>query len=431
MDALRNLTTIIEDLNQARSFKDAADRFTRGARTLTGCQAAILRMVEQGEEGSWLAGCTIDGPSEAFARDETLVGASECICGRVASGLTDPRLPFYTEGGSFHWGRLGTLTRDFATEEIGPLRGRCVREEYESLAVFPLRAGSRVVGSLHLADKRPDQFAGSVEVLESACRLAGDILLRHKAEERERAVLEAVQAALLPASPPKVAGLSIGVSFSSATDMARLGGDFYEVLDLGDPGVLILVGDACGKGVEAVATAARARYAMAAHASLGSDPASFMGTANEALLHLLPSERFVTAAACLIERGSGCVTTCLAGHPAPLRLTTPRGAERGAAEIDAPHNPPLGILAGLRFAKRSEALAGDDVLLIYTDGVTDSRRNGTLFGIGGILRVALRYSDQDPADIARHVCVSATDYHDPLLPADDRLVMAVRMCGGC
>ena len=431
MDALRDLTTLIEDLTQARSFKDAAERFTRGVRTLTGCQAAILRLLEEGDEGPWLAGCTLDGPSESFARDEIMVSGAECICGRVATGLTDPRYPFYTEGGSFHWGRLGTLAQDFTAEETGPLRGRCTREEYESLAVLPLRAGERVVGSLHLADRRPDLFAGSVEMLECACRLAGGILLRHKAEEREHAVLEAIQAALLPATPPQVEGLSIGVSFTSATELARLGGDFYDVLDLGTAGVLILVGDASGKGVEAASMAARARYAMEAYASLAIDPASFMGTTNEALLRLLPSEHFVTAAACLIHRDSGCVTTCLAGHPAPLHLKALKGSKLRTTEVRAPHNPPLGVFPGLRFAEKIEGFTQDDVLLIYTDGVSDSRRGSSLFGTHGIVRAARMSADQEPGDIARSVCASATGYHDPFLPADDRLVMAVRLCGKC
>jgi len=446
MDSLRALTTAVENLSQASSFKDAAEGFTSWARTFTGCQAAILRLLEDGDEGPWLAGCALDGPSASFARDEMVVCASDCICGRVATGVIDPRLPFYTEGGSFYWGRIGTLEQEFTSKQLGPLRGRCVQEQYESVAVFPLRAGERVVGSLHLADARPDHFIGSVEVVEAASRLAGGILLRHKAEEREHALLEAVQTALLPSTPPQVEGLSIGVSFGSATEMARLGGDFYDVLDLGDAGILILVGDVCGKGVEAAGMAARARYAMDAHASLTSDPASFMGTSNNALVRLLPSGRFVTAVACLIDPRSGSLTTCLAGHPSPLRLTSFCAAGRGAAgrggantggadlariEIDAPHNRPLGLFAGLRFAEATERLARDDVLLIYTDGVSDCRRANTPFGPEGIAQVVRMSPHLDLEDIARRVCATATDYHDPSLPGDDRLVMAVRLRGGC
>ncbi len=462
MDALRELTLVIEDLNRAGSFKDAAERLVRWARTLTGCEAAILRLRGEGETGTWLAVCALDGPSASFVRDETVVGESDCICGRVATGAVDPALPFYTAGGSFHWGRMDTFGRDFAPEQTGPLRGRCIEEGYDSLAVFPLRAGDAMVGSLHLADSRPDQFASSVEVVEAACRLAGDILLRHEASEREQALLEAVQAALLPPAPPPVEGLSVGVSFESATDMARLGGDFYDVLDLGDGGVLVLVGDVSGKGVGAAAAAAQARHALEAHASLSSDPTSFMGMTNESLRHLLQPGHFVTAVACLVDTRSGRLTTCLAGHPSPLRLRAGQNADTTGMEVDAPHNAPLGIWADLRFEEKTDGLAQGDVLLIYTDGVTESRRAGRLFGSEGVIQVlrSLRRPADDaghleagvaadpgapvdpsaPAegstigtirveDIARDVRSAAAAYHDPSLPGDDRLVMAIRLDG--
>ncbi len=449
MDALHELTVIIEDLNRAGSFKEAAQRLTGWARDFTGCEAAILRLRGESEGGPWLAVCALDGPSTSFVRDETMVGETDCICGRVATGAVDPALPFYTEGGSFHWGRMGSFAGDFTPEQVGPLRGRCLEEGYSSLAVFPLRAGDAMVGSLHLADSRPDRFAGSVEVVESACRLAGDILLRHEASERERALLEAVQSALLPPVPPSVGGLSIGVSFESATDMARLGGDFYDVLDLGDPGVLVLVGDASGNGVKAAATAAKARYALEAHASRSSDPASFMGMTNESLLRLLPPEEYVTAVACLVDRRSRSVTTCLAGHPSPLHLQVEEGAgdlgprsgvpggepDLPGTEIDAPPNAPLGLFPGLSYQEKTEGLAHGDVLLLYTDGVTDSRRGSAPFGPDGVARIVGSLADDagrtsaDPDHIARTVRSAASGYHDPSLPGDDRLVLAIRLDG--
>ncbi len=441
MDPLHELTSIIEDLNQAGSFKDAAQRLTSWARTLTGCQAAILRLRGETEGDPWVALCALDGPSASFVRDETMVGESDCICGRVATGAVDPSLPFYTGGGSFHWGRMDSFSEDFSPEQVGPLRGRCMEEGYSSLAVFPLRAGDTLVGSLHLADSRPDRFAGAVEVIESACRLAGDILLRHEASEREHALLEAVQSALLPPVPPTVEGLSVGVSFESATEMARLGGDFYDVLDLGDAGVLILVGDASGKGVGAAASAARARYALEAHASLSSDPASFMGMTNESLLRLLPPEQFVTAVACLVDRRSGHVTTCLAGHPSPLRLTAGDESDNPGTEVDAPPNAPLGLFADFRFEEKTDRLTQGDVLLIYTDGVTDSRRGTAFFGSEGVIRILKSLHHEVRADaphpetlahsehIARTVRSAAAGYHDPSLPGDDRLVMAIRLDG--
>lgn len=422
MQQLEELTSIIERLAQAESFRTAADLLTHWAREYTGCQASVLRLIVDGEEQDWLGGCSAHGASESWARDETVIAASECLCGRVTSGSVDVGLPFFTSGGSFVWGRMGGLTSEFSSADLGELRGRCISERYESVAIFPIRGDRRIIGSLHLADPRPEWFEEKAEVVQAACRLAGDILLRDRESERERAVLDRIQSALLPALPPRLDGLSIGVSFGSATEMARLGGDFYDVIDLDESGVLVLVGDVCGKGVEAAGMAARARYTLEARAGKSGDPSRFMQAANSALLRQLPDNRFVTAVACLIEPRNGLVKVCLAGHPSPLHLDG-----TGSAEISAPHNPPLGVFPGIRFAGSDQQFSPGDVLVVYTDGVTDSRRGSQEFGVGGILTAAKSISDHDPSEIARRVCAAAADFHDTAIPADDRLVMAVRL----
>lgn len=422
MEELRELTGVIELLNQAESFAETANRLTQWVRRYTGCRATMLRFVEEGVDGRWLAGCAFDGSSPSFARDETLIDASECICGRVASETTDNRQPFYTSGGSFVWGSAGTLLEDFTAEQTGELRGRCIREQSETLAVFPLRARSKVVGLLHVADPRRDHFQGEVEVVESVCRLVGDILIRHQDRERERALLEAVQAALLPADPGPTRGLTVGVSFGSATEMAMLGGDFYDVVDLGASGTMLLVGDVAGKGLDAAGIAAQTRYALTGLARETSDPASFMAAANEALCRSLQPERFIAAVCCLVDPSTGHVTTCLAGHPSPLRFSN-----KTTTEIDAPRNPPLGLFPNLPFSESTDQLAAGDVLLIYTDGVCDSRRGFQEFGAEGIVRAAGDVLRDDPKAIASRVCSAARAYHDSSIPSDDRLVMAVRL----
>ena len=210
--------------------------------------------------------------------------------------------------------------------------------------------------------------------------------------------------------------------FGSATDMALIGGDFYEVIDLGEAGVLLFVGDVCGKGLEAAGIAARTRYTLQAQAHETSDPGRFMQAANGILLRELPSDRFVTAVACLIQPRSGSVRICLAGHPSPLHFNG-----RSSDEIDAPHNPPLGVFDDAEFREIDERLLRGDVMVVYTDGVADSRHDSKEFGIDGIRSIVASIPDGSPYVIASEICKAATEFHDPSLPGDDRLVMAVRL----
>ncbi len=430
MDTLRELTAIMESLGRARSFSELVDRLTAWARQFAQCQAAILRLW-QGPGNAWLASCSSEGHSPDFVRHETVVGHDDCLCGRVAAGQIDPALPFYTLGGSFCWGRLSSLTEEFSAEVVGPLRGRCFDEAYQSVAIFPLRVDERIIGSLHLADRRPDHFTECVPIIEAVCRMAGPLFLSYLDRDKEHAILEAIQAALMPPEPPVVEGLEIGVSFDSATDLARLGGDFCDVLDLGAAGVLILVGDVAGKGVEAAGIAAKTRYVLGAQAGLDAEPARFMERTNALLARSLAPGRFVTAAACLLDPGTGDLSTCLAGHPAPLKISYPPGPESppaavAALESRAPHNPPLGVHPETKFRSHRERLGPEQVLLLYTDGISEARRGKQVFGIERIAEAARRSPSADPQEVARRVHREAVAFHDPSLPTDDRLVIAVR-----
>lgn len=418
---LAELAKILEELQKAGSFQVAAEHLTKWARTFTGCQAAVLRLLA--DDGSpWLGSCALDGPSSRFMRDEVLLHTAECICGRVATGAVDPTLPFYTENGAFVWNTLRDINKHFTPEELGSLRGRCLQEGYESLAVLPVKARGKPIGSLHLADTRPNVFDRRVVVVETVCRLAGNELMKHRSQERNRILLETIGLSLLPAVPPVVPGLEIGLSVVSATDLAKAGGDFYDVYDLGPTGVLLVVGDVSGRGLEALGIATQARYTIQAHIPPGGDPAGLLSRANEILLGILPPRRFVTAGVCLVDRERREVTTCLAGHPAPVVAS--RG---GWTQLKAPTNPPLGLFHEPSFSQSRHPLNSDEVLLLYTDGIVDARQGNDVFGVQGLAETARARVDHHPQDVAETVGRASAEFHDHHLPGDDRLVLAVRL----
>jgi len=423
MRELDELTDLVALLNDAGTFCDTADRLISWAQRLTGGEAVVLRLNEISEDGgTWVPACRHTGTTEAFARDEALVSADECICGRVATGAADSSLPFFTPYGSFVWGHVDTIASHFTPEQLGPIRGRCVSEGYESVAVVPLGGPTGPVGCLHLADRRPDQFDGSLELLEAACRLAGRILLQHHEREREHAAFDAIQGALVPPQAPVIAGLDLGVCFASATDIARIGGDFYDVVDRGVAGCVLFVGDYSGHGIEAAGMAARARYTLAGVARHADSPGQLLAEANDLLAGVLPEDRFVSVAVCMIDPAVGRVRVALAGHPAPVRL---RG--ESAVEIDAPHNTPLGLSPGRHFAETETILEKNDVLALITDGVIESRRDGRMFGLEGIRGVWLANDHTDVRTLTRAVCEASGAYHDSALPPDDRLALGIRL----
>ncbi|MGB9879783.1 MAG: GAF domain-containing SpoIIE family protein phosphatase, partial [Anaerolineae bacterium] len=340
---ITELAEVLEDIQTAESFRAAAEHLTSWARSFTGCQAAVLRLLAD-NGNAWLAACSLDGPSPSFVRDEVLIPTQECICGRVAAGTVDLTLPFFTPNGSFLWGSLRTIADSPPAEQLGDLRGRCLKEGYESLAVIPVKARGKPIGSLHLADSRPHAFDERIAVVESVCRLAGHELLRHRSRERDQVLLETVGLSLLPTPVLEAPGLEAGVAIVSATELAKAGGDFYDIHDLGLSGVLLLVGDVSGRGLEALGIATQVRYAIQAQVETHSDPAELLARVNRVLIDILPERRFVTAALCLVDPVRGTVTTCLAGHPPPVVISS-----RGAELLESRPNAPLGVFADAAF----------------------------------------------------------------------------------
>ena len=107
-------------------------------------------------------------------------------------------------------------------------------------------------------------------------------------------LLQAVEAALLPRHLPQIPGMELAVAFTSATEMAQVGGDFYDTLALESGEVLVYVGDVCGKGIEAAGVAARVRHGVSDLARTCHGPSELLAQADELLADILPADRFVT-----------------------------------------------------------------------------------------------------------------------------------------
>ncbi len=422
MADIRELTEIVEQVSTARTFDQAARILVDWAQALAGCEAAMLRMVQPGgPTGGWIPTAIHRGVGARFLQDEALIGAGECLCGQVCSGRPDPSLPFFTAGGSFLCGSVQSMGKELPAEALGELRGRCILDGYDSIAIFPLLDQDTIMGSLHLADHAHEKFSGHANIIEAACRECGRLLSAHYSRERQAAALQAVQAALVPQALPEIPGLELTVAFRSATDMADVGGDFYDAVALESGDVLVLVGDYCGHGIEAAGMAARARSAISRLARVYGDPEELLTRANEALSHILPTGRFVTLTVCRYS-GEGKLLAAVAGHPRPLHL------ERGEApaEIRLPPNVPLGLDLKGPFLAASTLLSHAPALLLYTDGVTDSRREGEFFGLEGIARVWKDSSSRPVCEFPDALCRESECFHDIRGAQDDRLVLLAR-----
>ena len=195
-------------------------------------------------------------------------------------------------------------------------------------------------------------------------------------EERARTLARTLQQTLIPPSLPSIDGLDLAAAYRPAGDGSEVGGDFYDVFDLGDGDWIAVLGDVCGKGAEAAVVTALVRYTVRALAVGTPQPSLLLRQLNETLIHH-GSDRFCTVVLARLHRVSDGwqVALSVGGHPAPLLLR----ADDRARYVDA-IGPLVGVIDGAAYTDHELHLGPGDSLLLYTDGVTEASGAAGFFG---------------------------------------------------
>jgi sigma-B regulation protein RsbU (phosphoserine phosphatase) len=204
---------------------------------------------------------------------------------------------------------------------------------------------------------------------------------RLEAAEHELEDLRAIRDALTPPELPERPGLELAAAFLPAT-AERVSGDFYMVAEGPQDSTVLVIGDVVGHGVQAARRAAFVRTAFAATASFSDDPCRLLAWANTALIERVGiSDEFVTAACLTYLPGERCLRWAYAGHPPALRM-------EDGTELTAPRQGiPLGVRENFGCAEGSQRATPGAGVLLYTDGLTEARHDGTLFGLAGVSAV--------------------------------------------
>jgi serine phosphatase RsbU (regulator of sigma subunit) len=238
-----------------------------------------------------------------------------------------------------------------------------VERELESAVVQQKRRRAELERDQALVDLRG--------VNQELRALAEENALRYEAEHR---VAEVLQEALL-ALPESVPGIEYAARYISGSDNTRVGGDFYDLFEIADGCVGILIGDVSGKGLEAATLTSVVRNSVRLRALDGLSPAETMLKTNEAFHALTSPETFVTVFFAVLDVRTGLLRYVSAGHP-------PAMIEHGGGQVEVlQHSSPIvGAFLGTKFVDQETELGEGDVLFAYTDGLIEARDGGALYG---------------------------------------------------
>jgi PAS domain S-box-containing protein len=220
-----------------------------------------------------------------------------------------------------------------------------------------------------------------------AVNVIEDVTEVKRAELAQRALAETLQASLLPDALPEIPGFELAALYRPAGDDAFVGGDFYDSFPAGD-GWMLVVGDVTGRGVEAAALTAQARFTLRTAAQLLGDPAAAVAELNRALT-ARPDLPLCTVA--MVALTDDHATIVCAGHPPTLLVRD------GRVEALGETAPLVGAWSDATWTAHTVDLRPDDVLVLYTDGVIDAMGEGERYGE---TRLASALTDVDGADAA-------------------------------
>jgi serine phosphatase RsbU (regulator of sigma subunit) len=256
--------------------------------------------------------------------------------------------------------------------------------------------------------------------LAAVASMTGQSLRRATLYETERSTSRLLQASLLPRSLPSIPGMRLAARYWASGRDSAVGGDFYDVVE-SPGGSMALIGDVCGRGVEAASVMGMARHAAWSAAERERSPAAVLATVNDVLRRRVDDYRFVTMCAVLLEpRPEGLVATvACAGHPLPVRV---------GRDVVAPvgrNGMLLGIYPDPPLFEERVVLDRDASLILHTDGVVERSGRHVPFAEDDELVRAARAAAGDAERLAASIEAVLMDA-DSL--ADDAALLVV--CAG-
>ena len=304
--------------------------------------------------------------------------------------------------------------------------GRLVRSW---LAAPVLGRGDVILGVVYLGHHRAHAFDARHERLVAGlCTQLGGAL-EHCALFAERSrVANALSESLLPPLLPQIPGLDTAARYrpsgtGSTTGRTKVvGGDFYDLFEVGPGCFAVLLGDVSGVGPEAAALTGVARYTVRAVAEAEGAPSSVLTRLNEALLRL-GSERFLTAVYATLEpKADGVVPVvlCSGGHPPAFVLRDDESVE----VLDRASGMLLGVFPTVELTDDKLVLNPGDTLVLVTDGVLEARdADGNEFGFDRLEALLTTCAGRSAEGVARRIERSVLDHRGDR--ADDDLAIVV------
>jgi serine phosphatase RsbU (regulator of sigma subunit) len=405
---LRGLYEISASFSESLSLDATLDAIAKTMVQLFGLDAAVIRI--PGARGEALEAKAVHVEDQGLRETVTrLLSLPQPMDAPLARRLQRSGSPVLL--------RPGVATERDAHRVLEPFLRRG-----GTAAVLPLATPGEILGTLTLLSLDPQRplERDTVDVAMTVAAQAALAIDNARLYQQQKDFSETMQRSLLPSELPEVGGVEVGHVYQSAARV-EVGGDVYDFLRLEDGRLAVILGDVTGKGIQAAADMAMAKFSFRALARMHPEPADFLASANEVVVDEIEPAKFITMLYVLLDPEARTVSCASAGHPA-ARVVTPDGK---VGELGG-HGLALGIDSDQEYAVAEIELAPGTTVVLYTDGVLEARHGGELYGEERLDDLLRRRAGLAPQELAEAILADCRSFAGGEL-TDDCAVVCLRV----
>lgn len=363
------------------------------------------------------------GPSDPYSLRLLLVHHFLLMTGELPPGLDDERFHAKLTGATSDGGNFLSLPVVAADRVIGVLYiRRSAPRAYTCDDACILSVVATMIGAYvaHLNMRVEENVARlEIEHLRKEAERKADEA--HRAYLRERHISDVLQRTLMPPVSLDLPGFEIVGRFQSAFEESDVGGDFYDAFPAPDGKLVLMIGDVAGKGLGAAVYTAMAKYMIRGYAHENPTPASVLSRVNNVLCQLIPDDIFITLIYGLLDPAARVFNYANAGHEPPILYS----ARIGPTFESRPTGPALGMIPEASYTERTLPLLPGDVMVAFTDGISEARTGTDLFGAERIASVVTASARTPAHDIIDFIFEAAIRHAEGDL-RDDAAVLIVK-----
>jgi PAS domain S-box-containing protein len=275
------------------------------------------------------------------------------------------------------------------------------------------RDGKRVAVSVSVAPLQDDsgKIIGGIEIFRDETSTVADLEFAKNIQQK-----------LLPQSLPDVKNVDFDVRYYPRE---LVGGDFYDIRELESGQYGIMVADVRGHGVSAALYTMWLKSLEESNIELAGEPSEFMTALNRELSRFVVSRSFATMFYGVLDVDTCQMRYSNAGHPPPLHFHVHDG--QGMPTESEVHGPPVGIVADEKYAASTLSLEPGDLLLCYTDGVTEVYdKDGQMLGSEGVGRLVKSEMSKKSSNLLDRLHERVMERCDSVCLSDDVLLLSVK-----